>query len=318
MKRIAAAIISVLILALALAGCAAKTPDEKIYALTKELDAVYLVGADGAERVYDLPDGAITAAVSGDTLWYADETVLVRLDLADLSRREYELPGDEWPRRIRAVEDEAYIALYNSVGVGKILRADEDGIERVTGKTVDDFYPFPVRAQFAVESGAVYYFSANGPLWREVAGGRTHLINRRGTVYCLSVDGGRIYICADADCRSYDAVTGGDERVELEFEVISEAELPHVVSSADIIRTAAAHDGWLYYFVTNFEYKGGNDAMRLMAKRISDGKTVEYARTDDLGFYPFEAVVTFGERGFVINDGYCQNDFRYVPYYTGK
>ena len=305
MKRIIAAALAILILALTLAGCAAKTPDEKIYALTKELDAVYLVGADGAERVYDLPDGAITAAVSGGTLWYADGAALIRLDLADLSRREYELPGDEWPRRILAVGDEAYIALYNSVGGGKILRADEDGIERVTGKTVEDFYPFPVRAQFAVEAGAVYYFSNGGPLWREVAGGRTHLINRRGTVYCLSVDGGRIYVCADADCRSYDAATGGGERIETGV-------------GGEALPNAKAHDGWLYYFVTNYETKGVGDTMRLMAKRISDGKTVEYARTADLGFYPFEAVVTFGERGLVINDGYEQNDFRYVLYYTGK
>ena len=304
MKRITAAALAILILSLTLAGCAAKTPDEKIYALTKELDAVYLVGADGAEKVYDLPDGAITAAVSGGTLWYADETALVRLDLADLSRREYELPENNGVGfYMSAEENEAYVMLCTGrENTGAVYRIGESGTERIT-KEQTLFLNTP----FVVDGGSVYHVTGNDELVREDADGALTVFERPAFPlnHTMSLDGGRVYTCWAADCRSYDAATGGGERIETGV-------------GGEALPNAKAHDGWLYYFGANYENRGSDDVMRLMAKRISDGRTVEYARTADLSFYAFDRVVTFGERGLVINDGYEQNDFRYVLYYTGK
>ena len=68
---------------LALSGCSGKTPDEKLYVLSRERDAVYLVGAKGSEKVMDVPADALLADVSGSSLWYATETALIQLGLAD-------------------------------------------------------------------------------------------------------------------------------------------------------------------------------------------------------------------------------------------
>ncbi|MBR5114943.1 MAG: hypothetical protein IK101_06570 [Oscillospiraceae bacterium] len=306
-------ICAALFLALALSGCSGKTPDEKLYVLSRERDAVYLVGAKGSEKVMDVPADALLADVSGSSLWYATETALIKLGLADGSRTEFKLAADEYKTELLAFEDEAYIQQRTNVGAGKVLRADADGITRVTGKTVYERAP---QVPFAVEDGAIYYFSNGAPLWREDAEGRTHLDIVRSPLYAMSVDRGRVYLCEADGCFSYDAATGTDERLELEFGSVDASELPRAVYSFEIIKTAVAHDGWLYWPAANPKAKGADDAVLFMAKRLSDGLTVEYAKMADVFGYSFDSVVTFGRRGFVVSDGYASETFRYIPYYS--
>ena len=305
------AVCAALFLSLALSGCAAKAPDEKLYVLSRERDAVYLVGAKGSEKVMDVPSDSLLADVSGSSLWYATETSLIRLGLADGSRTDFGLAEDEYKARLLAFEDEAYIQLRDNVGSGKILRADAEGLTRVTGKTVCDRYP---DIPFAVADGAVYYFSNGAALWREDAQGRTHLDIVRSPLYGMSVDRGRVYLCGADGCFSYDALTGGDERLELAFGSVEASELPRAVYSFEIIKTAAAHGGWLYWPAANPKSRGADDAVLLMAKRLSDGLTVEYAKMADVFGWSFDSVVTFGRQGFVVSDGYANETFRYIPY----
>ena len=307
------AVCAALFLSLALSGCAAKAPDEKLYVLSRERDAVYLVGAKGSEKVMDVPADALLADVSGSSLWYATETSLIRLGLADGSRTDFGLAEDEYKARLLAFEDEAYIQLRDNVGSGKILRADAEGLTRVTGKTVCDRYP---DIPFAVADGAVYYFSNGAALWREDVQGRTHLDIVRSPLSGMSVDRGRVYLCGADGCFSYDAPTGGDERLELAFGSVEASELPRAVYSFEIIKTAAAHGGWLYWPAANPKSRGADDAVLLMAKRVSDGLTVEYAKMADVFGYSFDSVVTFGRQGFVVSDGYANETFRYIPYYS--
>ena len=307
------AICAALVLALALSGCAPEAPDEKLYVLTRERDAVWLVGAKGSEKVTDVPADALLADVSGSSLWYATETALVKLGLVDGSRTEFELPADEYKVRLLAFEDEAYIQTRTNVGAGRVLRADAEGLTRVTGKTVYEREP---QIPFAVEDGAIYYFSNGAPLWREDEQGRTHLDIAGYPLYAMSVDRGRVYLCGADGCRSYDAATGTDERLELEFGSVDASSLPRAVYSFEIIKTACAHDGWLYWPAANPKSRGADDAVLLMAKRLSDGLTVEYAKTADVFGWSFDSVVTFGRQGFVVADGYATETFRYIPYYS--
>jgi hypothetical protein len=307
------AICAALFLALALSGCAAKAPDEKLYVLSRERDAVWLVGAKGSEKIMDVPADALLADVSGGSLWYATETSLVKLCLADGSRTEYDLPEDEYKVELLAFEAEAYIQTRTGAGAGRIFRADAEGLTRVTGKTVYDREPV---VPFAVEDGAIYYFSNGAPLWREDAQGRTHLDIVSYPLYGMSVDRGRVFLCGADGCYSYDAATGTDERLELEFGSVDASELPRAVYSFEIIKTAAAHDGWLYWPAANPKAKGADDAVLLMAKRLSDGLTVEYAKVADVFGYSFDSVVTFGRQGLVVSDGCETETFRYIPYYS--
>jgi hypothetical protein len=176
---------------------------------------------------------------------------------------------------------------------------------------------------FAVDGGSVYHavfgWNSTTGLVREDADGTVTEFDWPGfPLICLSVDGGRVFACWMAGCRSYDAATGGDEKIETSAGTFSaEDALPdEYVELTD----AQAHDGWLYFWT----YRNPDSSvtitkpMLFMARRIYDGKTVGYTKCDDVGFYAFENVVTFGEQGFVINDGYQKNEFRYFPYYSGK
>ncbi|MCR5648527.1 MAG: M56 family metallopeptidase, partial [Oscillospiraceae bacterium] len=278
---------------------------ERLYCLTHERDAVWLVGLDGAEKVYDLPEGTQTAAVAGSTLWYATEDELVRVDLADGSRREYALPENTWAGYyMYAEENAACIPLFTGEpghASGAIYRFGDGGAERVTsGNVMSGTYPF------AVDGRSIYYLTDGELLVREAPDGTVREFERPLLpLGSISVDGGRVYTAGSfGGCTSYDAATGGGERME-------------TGAGGEIIHSCTAHGGWLYYPIGNPDMTGADDAALLMARRISDGKAVEYAKcTDAFTFYTLPFLVTFGEQGFVLDDGYQRDDFRYIPYYT--
>lgn len=306
MKRFLILLIALaLILSLAACAKAPAQPAEKLYALTHEREAVYLVGADGAEKVYDLPRSGMTADVSGSTLWYVEGDSLVRVGLADGSKTEYALPENAGvgPALVGA-ENEAYVMLASGKAEGfftsAVYRVGANGAERVTSE-----YDYFENSTFAVDGSSVYYVDRENKLVREDADGKRTVFDWPGfpVIFGLSVDGGRLYACWAAECRSYDAVTGGDERIESGEE-------------DETINIAVAHGGWLYYLVPS---KDPTDSAQLLkARRISDGKIVEYAKTADVGFYTLGNVLTFGERGFVLDDGYQTDIFRYIPYDAGE
>ncbi|MBR5708359.1 MAG: hypothetical protein IKX41_03150, partial [Oscillospiraceae bacterium] len=245
MKRILTFVLAAA-LVLSLAACA-KTPGaeppEKLYVLTHQREAVYLVGADGAEKVYDLPGPMMTADVCGSVLWYVEGDSLVRVGLADGSKTEYALPENEGGGYYMfAAENEAYVALangqYDNLHTGEIYRAGEDdayvdiadgqydnlytgeiyrvganGAEQVT----HGYAYYMTTCPFTVDGGSVYFLAGGVPagselkLVREDADGTRVEFERPGfPLFALSVDGGRVYACWAYDCRSYDAATGGD------------------------------------------------------------------------------------------------------------
>ena len=307
MKRFLSILI-VLALVFSLAACAAKKPAqpaEKLYALTHEREAVYFVGADGAEKVYDLPRSGMTADVSGSTLWYVEGYSLVRVGLADGSKTEYALPENAGvgPALVGA-ENEAYVMLASGKAdgffTGAVYRVGANGAERVTSE-----YDWFENSTFAVDGSSVYYVDRENKLVREDADGKRTVFDWPGfpVTNGLSVDGGRLYACLAAECRSYDAVTGGDERIESGEE-------------DETINIAVAHGGRLYYLAPSKDPT--DSALLLKARSISDDKVVTFAKTADVGFYTLGAVLTFGERGFVLDDGYQTDDFRYIPYDAGE
>lgn len=316
MKRISCSVLIVVLLVLSLVGCAEKKPAEKLYVLSHERGEVWLVGAEGAEKTLDVPEDALSANISGSTLWYANGTTLVRLGLADGSRAQYALPGNHGVGYFMvAAENEAFIALCTgktgNFDTGDIYRVGESGSERVTSGNV-----LTANIPFAVDDGSVYYLTGDFKLMREDADGKLTEFERPAfPITCLSVDGGRVYASWAADCRSYDAVTGGEEKFETAF---GSPEQGAITADEGSLSFAAAHNGWLYYPVANIVSKSSDDAYRFMARRISDGKTVEYAVVGEVFFYSFDNVVTFGEQGFVFDDGYQRDTFRYFPYYQGK
>ncbi|NLV51412.1 MAG: hypothetical protein GXY20_12055 [Clostridiales bacterium] len=318
MKRISDPVLIIVLLVLSLAGCTAKKPAEKLYVFSHEREEVWLVGAEGAEKIFDVPEDALSADISGSTLWYANGTTLARLGLADGSRAEYALPGNNGVGYFMvAAENEAFIALTagktGNFDTGDIYRVGESGAERVTSGNV-----LTPNVPFAVDGGSVYYLTGDLKLMREDADGKLTEFERPAfPITCLSVDGGRVYASWAADCRSYDAATGGDERFETAFGSVSQ-EQGAITADEDSLSFAVAHNGWLYYPVANTENKGSDDVYRFMARRISDGKTVEYAVVGEVFVYSFDNVVTFGEQGFVFDDGYQRDTFRYFPYYQGK
>ncbi len=278
---------------------------ERLYCLTHERDAIWLVGLDGAEKVMELPEGVQTAAVAGSTLWYATEDELVRVYLADGSRREYALPENTWAGYyMYAEENAACIPLFTGEpghASGAIYRFGDGGTERVTsGNVMSGTYPF------AVDGRSIYYLTDGELLVREAPDGTVREFERPLLpLGSISVDGGRVYTAGSfGGCTSYDAATGGGERME-------------TGAGGEIIHSCTAHGGWLYYPIGNPDMTGADDAALLMARRISDGKAVEYAKcTDAFTFYTLPFLVTFGEQGFVLDDGYQRDDFRYIPYYT--
>ncbi len=329
MKRAISLIIAA-VLVLSLAGCAAEKPSEKLYCMSHEREAVWLVDANGSEKVFELPEDVLTAGICGSRLWYTEDgAALVRVDLADGTREEFELPENSGVGYFMiAEEDAAYVSLctvrteeapnYKVEVKGAIFRVGADGAEPVTGE-----YDWNETLPFAVDGGSVYHavfgWNSTTGLVREDADGTVTEFDWPGfPLICLSVDGGRVFACWMAGCRSYDAATGGDEKIETSAGTFSaEDALPdEYVELTD----AQAHDGWLYFWT----YRNPDSSvtikkpMLFMARRISDEKAVEYTKCDDVGFYAFENVVTFGEQGFVINGGYQKNEFRYFPYYSGK
>ena len=315
MKRAISLIIAA-VLVLSLAGCAAEKPDEKIYVLSRDRDAVWLVGADGAEKVMDVPEDALSASLEGGTLWYANETKLVRVGAADGSRTEFDLPASDWKGRIVPAGDEAYIALkLNGGGAelfesGFIYRVGADGAELVTEHKTSLHWPFTV-------DGSSVYFTDDRTrkIFRVDPDGKLTRFEREGASpwpTCISSDGGRLYVSWIDHCFSYDAATGGDEREETIFGPVSPS--PTVIKSVDYVHSALAHDGWLYYGAGD---PSGSEVW-FMGRRIADGKTVRFGTVEDVFFYSFDSVVTFGEQGFVVADGYQKEVFRYFPYYSGK
>lgn len=309
-KRISTVVsVVVLVFALSFSGCFTKKTDEKpaekLYALTHEHEAVYLVGSDGAEKVYDLPERGMPADLSGSTLWYADGNTLVRVALESGEKTEYALPENAGvgPALVGA-ENEAYVMLASGEAdgfiTGAIYRVGSNGAERVTSE-----YDYFENSTFAADGSSVYYVDRENKLVREDADGKRTVFDWPGfpVTFGLSVDGGRVYACWAADCRSYDAATGGDERIESGEE-------------DETVKIAAAHGGWLYYLVPSKDPM--DSAQLLKARHISDGKVVEYAKTADVGFYTLGNVLTFGERGFVLDDGYQTDIFSYFPYDAGE
>ena len=311
MKRAISLIIAA-ILVLSLAGCAAKKPDEKIYVLSRDRDAVWLVGADGAEKITDVPEDALSVSLAGDKLWYANETALARIALPDGSLTEYELPEMEKKGRIVGFDDEAYIALgaQMSSESGFIYRVSSEGAEIVTQHKASLHWPF------AVDGDSVYFTDDRTRMIYRVDpdGKLTRFERSDGNPWpdCISSDGGRLYVSWVGRCFSYDAETGGDEKLETIFGPVSPS--PTVVRSVDYVSYTMAHDGWIYY---GTGAPSGSEVW-FMGRRISDGKTVRFGTVEDVFFYSFDSVVTLGEQGFVVADGYGKEVFRYFPYYSGK
>jgi beta-lactamase regulating signal transducer with metallopeptidase domain len=332
-RQVLAVALAAVVIAVAAAGCvfagAKKPAPEKLYVLSHQREAVWLVGADGAEKVCDLPDTAATADVCGSILWYADGTSLVRVALENGEKTEYALPENEGVGYYMfAEENAAYVALadghYDNLYTGEIYRVGADGAEQVT----HGYAYYMTTCPFAVDGGSVYCLAGGVPagselrLVREDADGTRVEFDRPGfPLTCISVDGGRVYACWAYDCRSYDAATGGGERIETAFASVPSARRVKTAGATEngsLPHSAAARGGWLYYAAGNYEFEGADDSTLLMARRISDGKLVEYAAAEDVGFYGFDSVVTFGERGFVLNYGYWEDKFVYIPYYDGK
>lgn len=306
MKRSIPVVLAILILIPLLAGCAIKKASEKIFCLTHEREAVWLVSTEGSEKVFDLPDTMLTAGIIGDKLWYSDGMKLVRVTLKDGSSKEYTLPENKGigffmvPR-----ENDAYVMLATgkteNFDTGGIYRVGENGTECITrGNVLIGTY------KFIVENGSVYYLTDNNKLVRENAdGNRTEFEWPGFPMLNLSIDSGRVYACWAAECRSYDAVTGSDERIEFG-------------DGSEPIQIAEADGGWLYYLVTNGETSGADDTFILKARSNSSGRIIDYAKTADIGVYAFGDVVTFGEQGFVLDDGYQQDEFKYILYTQEK
>lgn len=328
-RQVLAVALAAVVIAVAAAGCvfagAKNAAPEKIYALSHERDAVWLVGEDGAEKVYDLPDTAENADVFGSVLWYSTEGCVVRLALESGAKTEYPLPEGlsagygMW----YVTEDEAYILLSAFDGyeyaTGDVYRFGDGGVELVTDGTGS-----VALTSIAVDDGSLYYQAdrnSERKILRKGADGALTVYDRPGLpLYGLSVDGGRIYASWDRDCRSYDAATGGDERIETAFVSVSSARRVKTVSEAEdgvSIGYAITHDGWLYYIRGNYESRD----LSLFARRLSDGRLVEYAVISEeaAAWYSIFRVVTFGERGLVLNIGdYVEDRFVYIPYYDGK
>ena len=316
MKRVLVSIILFFVLVISLSACAAKKPSEKLYVLSRDRDAVWLVGADGAEKVMDVPEDALSAALEGDTFWYANEAKLVKIGVADGTHAEFEIPASDWKGRIVPAGDEAYIVLnLNGGGAelyesGFIYRVGPDGAELVSEHKTSLHWPFVVDGDTVFftddRTNKVFRINPDGKLTRFERADGTPWPN------CISLDGGRIYISWVGRCYSYDAETGGDEKLETIFGPVSSSQA--VIRSVDYVSSAVAHDGWLYYGTSD---PSGSEIW-FVGRRIADGKTVRFGSVDDVFFYSLDSVVSFGEQGFVVADGYQKEVFRYFPYYSGE
>ena len=326
-RQVLAVALAAVVIAVAAAGCVfagvKKPAPEKLYVLSHERESVWLVGEKGSEKVCDLPDTAATADVCGSVLWYADGTSLVRVALENGEKTEYALPENEGVGYFMfAAENEAYVALadghYDNLYTGEIYRVGANGAEQVT----HGYAYYMTTCPFTVDGGSVYCLAGGVPagselrLVREDAdGSRTEFDWPGFPLTCISVDGGRVYACWAGDCRSYDAATGGDERIETAFASVSSLQRVRTADDGVRLNYAIAHDGWLYYINGNYE----NTDLTLFARRLSDGRLVEYAAVPEAAaWYSVYRVVTFGERGLVLNYGDRTDEFRYIPYYGGK
>ena len=323
-RTVLAVALAAVVIAVAAAGCVfagtKKAAPEKIYALSRGVDAVWLVDGEGSEKVFDLPETAESAAVAGSTLWYSTEGSVVRVGLADGSRTEYPFPEGlsagygMW----YVTEDEAYILLSDfdelEFSTGDIYRFGEAGAELVTDGT-----GAVSLSAIGVDGGSLYYLTGSTGERRlvcERADGTLTVYDRPGlSLYGMSFDGGRVYASGNALCRSFDAATGGDERIETAFASVSSLQRVRTADDGVRLNYAIAHDGWLYYINGNYE----NTDLTLFARRLSDGRLVEYAAVPEAAaWYSVYRVVTFGERGLVLNYGDRTDEFRYIPYYSGK
>ena len=329
-RQVLAVALAAVVIAVAAAGCVfagvKKPAPEKIYALSRGVDAVWLVGADGAEKVMDIPEEAVGGkCLSGGALWYSTGDFVVRIALADGSRTEYPVPeglsADHWMWAV--TEDEAYILLSSfddlEFSSGDVYRFGDGGVTLVSDGTGS-----VALSGIGVDGGSVYYLA--GPVGsrkvvrKDADGTSVESARPFSTIGCLSVDGGRVYVGNGFDLRSYDAATGGDERIETAFASVSSLQRVRTADDGERLNYAIAHDGWLYYIKGNYEATNLSDSAVLLARRLSDGRLVEYAAVPEAAaWYSVYRVVTFGERGLVLNTGdYLTDEFVYIPYYDGK
>lgn len=295
---------------LSLSGCgAAAGQSETVYALSPEHDRVMSCQGKNVTEVFLLPEDSRTALVYGKALYYAPTEgggSLTKLNLAAGQSEQWSLPDRDSAGMWMAADADGVYAWLRTGGENGIYRVNAEGWELLTRSGATPRWP-----AFAVGQGGLYFVSdESGDLVREdlAKDVRTVISEDTGYAKYIGVDSGRVYV-SFVYCFSCDA-QGGDRRVETLF--YSGRELTPPVTDVERLSSAVAHGGWLYYCAPD----GSGTQVRLMARRVSDGKTVDYGLvTADL-FYPLESLFSFGEKSFVFcsGDGRDSEDYLYFSY----
>ncbi|MBR5114900.1 MAG: hypothetical protein IK101_06350 [Oscillospiraceae bacterium] len=331
MKKVSLAALLVMSAVLLFFGSCAKKDPEKIYVLRPDWHGVMQVSAEGSESV--LSKRTAFPAVDSDTFYYLeDDTTLVRLSLSAGSEERFPLPdGFENCKSIVPYENAAYVHLKNADGDSCVYKVDSDGWKFVA--------PSNYEFNFAVGDGAVYCFrDGKEPGYSELiradiaTGDITSVCEPTiGQVNCVDVYNGRVYVgYFDNDtygwlCSSFDAVRGGDEKCETPSgPVAPEDYTDELKREHPMMGNFAIHDGWFYFY----EFGEPETTRRLMARRISDGKLIEYFAIENangsagLDSGTLSDRITFGKTGFVfaIGNDYSPDDdvdtveFKFYPY----